>query len=381
MPRPISVTISVSALADNLAAVRHHLDQAAASASATDRTQWAAPSIWAVIKAHSYGHGTPQGMQGFAQADGLAMLDLAEALECREMGWTKPILLLEGCFEPADVDLAERYHLTSVVHSADQLDMLARARPAHPLDVFVKLNSGMNRLGFAPDAYLAAHARALELQRQGILGKVGRMTHFANADGPAGVAGQMEVFQRVTGSLPGPVSVSNSAATLRYPQIALARAGAESWVRPGICLYGASPFADADAASFGLKPAMSLRSRIIATQELQAGDTVGYGSMYTADAPMRIGVVACGYADGYPRHAGTGTPIVVAGQRTRVLGRVSMDMLAVDLTPVPDAGVGAPVSLWGTDGPTVDEVAQAAGTIGYELLCALATRVPVRTTA
>lgn len=381
MPRPISVTISVSALAHNLAVVRRHLDQAAAAASARDGLSWTAPFVWAVIKAHSYGHGTAQGVQGFAQADGLAMLDLAEAMECRESGWTRPILLLEGCFEPQDLDVADRYRLTSVVHCHEQLDMLARARPARPLDVFVKLNSGMNRLGFAPPAYRAAHARALELQRQGILGQVGRMTHFANADGPAGVAAQMDVFQRVAGDLPGPVSVCNSAATLRYPDIALARAGQESWVRPGICLYGASPFADADAASFGLQPAMSLRSRVIATQDLRAGDTVGYGSLYTADAPMRIGVVACGYADGYPRHAGTGTPVVVAGTRTRLLGRVSMDMLAVDLTPVPDAGIGAPVSLWGADGPSVDEVAQAAGTIGYELLCALATRVPVRTTA
>ncbi|OZI61414.1 alanine racemase [Bordetella genomosp. 11] len=379
MPRPISVTISVSALSHNLAVVRRHLDQAAASASGADGTQWVAPSIWAVIKAHSYGHGTAQGVEGFAQADGLAMLDLAEALECRESGFARPILLLEGCFEPTDLELADRYRLTSVVHSREQLDMLAHSRPARPLDVLLKLNSGMNRLGFAPDAYRAAHARALELRDRGIVGSIGRMTHFANADGPAGVAEQLAVFQRVTGDLPGPVSISNSAATLRYPEIALARPGTASWVRPGICLYGASPFADADAASFGLKPAMSLRSRIIATQDLRAGDTVGYGSLFTADAPIRIGVVACGYADGYPRHAGTGTPVVVAGTRTRLLGRVSMDMLAVDLTPVPDAGVDAPVSLWGADGPSVDEVAQAAGTIGYELLCALAKRVPVRT--
>ena len=415
MPRPISVTISVSALAHNLGVVRRHLDQAAAAASraaspsddassagissagisstvtssagaladtapAGGPAAVVAPSIWAVNKAHSYGHGTVQGMQGFAAADGLAMLDLAEALECRESGWTKPILLLEGCFEPADLELADRYRLTSVVHSREQLDMLARARPAQPLDVLVKLNSGMNRLGFAADAYRGAHARALELRAQGILGSVGRMTHFANADAAQGVAAQLRVFQQVAGDLPGPVSLCNSAATLRYPEISLARGGAESWVRPGICLYGASPFADADAASFGLKPAMSLRSAIIATQDLRPGDTVGYGSLFTAEAPMRIGVVACGYADGYPRHAGTGTPIVVAGTRTRLLGRVSMDMLAVDLTPVPQAGIGAPVSLWGADGPSVDEVAQAAGTIGYELLCALATRVPVRTT-
>jgi alanine racemase len=380
MPRPISVTISVSALAHNLAVVRRHLEQAADAASLARGSQMRAPSIWAVIKAHGYGHGTAQALRGFAQADGLAMLDLVEAMECRESGWTKPILLLEGFFEPADLEIVDRYRLMSVVHNQEQLDMLAQARPTRPLDLFLKLNSGMNRLGFAPDLYRAAYAGAQALRERGIVGTVGRMTHFANADGPAGVGPQHEVFQRIAGDLPGPASLCNSAATLRYPEVAIAAAAAESWVRPGICLYGASPFADADAASFGLRPAMSLRSRIIAVQDMRVGDAVGYGSLYSADANIRVGIVACGYADGYPRHAVTGTPIVVAGARTRVLGRVSMDMLAVDLTPVPDAGIGAPVSLWGADGPSVDEVAQAAGTIGYELLCALAKRVPARTT-
>ncbi|ARP86072.1 alanine racemase [Bordetella genomosp. 9] len=380
MPRPISVTISVSALAHNLAVVQRHLEQAAAAARGRGDA-CKTPSIWAVIKAHGYGHGTAQAARGFANANGLAMLDLAEAVECREAGWTKPILLLEGFFEPADLEILDRYRLTSVVHTREQLDMLAGYRPSRPLNVFVKLNSGMNRLGFAPQAYRDAFARAQALREQGVLGAVGRMTHFANADAPEGVASQLEVFQRTAGDLPGPVSLSNSAATLRYPEIALARPDGESWVRPGICLYGASPFFDTDAATFGLRPAMSLRSQIIAVQHLQPGDAVGYGSLFTADRPLRTGVVACGYADGYPRHAGTGTPIVVAGVRTRVLGRVSMDMLCVDLTPVPDAGIGAPVSLWGADGPSVDEVAQAAGTIGYELLCALAARVPVRSVA
>jgi alanine racemase len=379
MPRPISVTISVSALAHNLGVVRHHLEQAAAAATQAHGKQCAPPSIWAVIKAQGYGHGVEQTVRGFALAQGLAMLDLAEAVRCRESGWAKPILLLEGHFEPADLQIVDRYRLTTVVHCQAQLDMLAHARPERPIDVFVKLNTGMNRLGFPPDAYRAAHQDVQRLRQQRIVGAVGRMTHFANADGPPGIASQLDVFQRVAGDLPGPVSLSNSAATLRYPEIAVADETAASWVRPGICLYGASPFFDTDAASFGLRPAMSLRSRLIAVQELRPGDTVGYGSMFVADAPLRVGVVACGYADGYPRHAGTGTPIVVGGVRTRLLGRVSMDMLAVDLTPIPDAGIGTPVSLWGADGPSVDEVAQAADTIGYELLCALATRVPVRT--
>jgi len=371
MPRPISATVSVSALAHNLAAVRRHLEQTAAAASGLP------PSIWAVIKANAYGHGIEQAVTGFSKAQGLAMLDLDEAVRCREAGWGGPILLLEGFFNPSDLDLIDRYHLSTTVHNREQLDMLARARFARRVDIMLKLNSGMNRLGFSPAAYPAAHERALLLQQQGTVGSIGKMTHFACADGPQGVNEQLAVFNSVTHKLPGTISVCNSAATLRFADIAIGSPTQTHWVRPGICLYGASPFADADAASFGLKPAMSLSSEIIAVQELKAGDSVGYGAIFRAERAMRIGIVACGYADGYPRHATTGTPVVVAGIRTQLVGRVSMDMLIVDLAPIPAAGVGAPVVLWGEDGPSVDEVAQAAGTIGYELLCALAPRVPV----
>ncbi len=371
MPRPISVSISVSALTHNLAVVRRHLDQTALASSGLS------PSIWAVIKANAYGHGIEQAVSGFSAAQGLAMLDLNEAVRAREAGWGGPILLLEGFFQPADLDIIDRYHLSTTVHSREQFDMLARARLTRRVDIMLKLNSGMNRLGFTPGTYRAAYERAVDLHQQGVVGAIGKMTHFACADGPEGVSEQLNVFNATTRNLPGAVSVCNSAATLRFANIALASETQASWVRPGICLYGASPFADAEASSFGLKPAMSLRSEILAVQDLKAGDTVGYGALFRAEGPMRVGIVACGYADGYPRHATTGTPVVVAGVRTRLVGRVSMDMLAVDLDPVPVAGVGTPVSLWGEDGPSVDEVAQAAGTIGYELLCALAPRVPV----
>ncbi|MGV2863731.1 alanine racemase [Achromobacter sp. AGC39] len=371
MPRPISATVSVSALAHNLATVRHHLEQTAAAAAGLP------PSIWAVIKANAYGHGIEQAVTGFSKAQGLAMLDLDEAVRCREAGWGGPILLLEGFFKPADLDLVDRYHLSTTVHNREQLDMLSRARFTRRVDVMLKLNSGMNRLGFSPASYPAAHERAMLLQQQGTLGSVGKMTHFACADGPQGVTEQLALFNSVTHKMPGTVSVCNSAATLRFADIAVSSPTQTHWVRPGICLYGASPFADAEAASFGLKPAMTLSSEIIAVQELKAGDSVGYGAIFRAERAMRIGIVACGYADGYPRHATTGTPVVVAGIRTQLVGRVSMDMLIVDLDPIPAAGVGAPVVLWGEDGPSVDEVAQAAGTIGYELLCALAPRVPV----
>ena len=237
------------------------------------------PSIWAVIKANAYGHGIEQAVAGFSKAQGLAMLDLDEAVRCREAGWGGPILLLEGFFNPSDLDIVDRYHLSTTVHNREQLDMLARARLSRRVDIMLKLNSGMNRLGFSPAAYAAAHERAMLLQQQGTVGSVGKMTHFACADGPQGVNEQLGVFNSVTHKMPGAISVCNSAATLRFAEIAVASETQAHWVRPGICLYGASPFADAEAASFGLKPAMSLRSEIIAVQELKAGDSVGYGAI------------------------------------------------------------------------------------------------------
>ena len=365
MPRPISASISRAAFAHNLATVRRHLATAATGGGRTP------PRIWSVIKANAYGHGIERAVAGFSESDGLAMLDLAEAVRCREAGWVGPILLLEGFFQPVDLELVSRYHLTSSIHNDDQLRMLEGARFARPVDVFVKLNSGMNRLGFKGGHFLAAHRRLAALQQDGIVGSVGSMTHFATADGPEGVVDQATAFHSAVAGLPGPLSLCNSAATLRFPEY-----GAD-WVRPGVALYGASPFDDQSAADLGLRPVMSLRSELIGTQTLEPGEAVGYGHRYRAERRVRVGVVACGYADGYPRHAPTGTPVVVGGVRTQVVGRVSMDMLAVDLTDLPDAGVGMPVTLWGEGGPSVDEVAKAAGTIGYELLCAVAPRVPV----
>lgn len=374
MPRPISATISLPSLSHNLGLVAQQLHQPAA------RSGRRGPRIWAVIKANAYGHGIERAVQAFGQADGLAMLDLDEAVRCRELGWTKPILLLEGFFEEGDIAVLERYRLTTVLHCQEQLDMLAAAPPLHPLDAFVKLNVGMNRLGFPEEDYAGAYQRALAARERGILADVGQMCHFSRADDDAQVtAQQLDCFLRLAGGQAGRISVCNSAATLTPGLWARLPAGQEQWLRPGICLYGASPFADRTATSLGLRPAMTLASRLISVRDISAGACVGYGATFSCTDSMRIGVVACGYADGYPRHAGTGTPITVGGVRTRLLGRVSMDMLAVDLTPVPHARVGTEVILWGEGGPSVDEVAQAAGTIGYELLCALAPRVPVVT--
>jgi len=370
MPRPISATISVSSLSHNLHAVVQQLGQAQGRAT---------PSVWAVIKANAYGHGVANAVQGFQQAQGLAMLDLDEAVRCRDLGWNKPILLLEGFFEPRDIAVLDEYRLTTAVHSQQQLDMLLAASVKRPIDAFIKLNTGMNRLGFAIDEYAAAYRRAQAAQERGILGALGKMTHFARADDdPIVTRQQLDIFRQASQGLPGNVSVCNSAATLTsglWADVPVPD-GQDQWLRPGICLYGASPFADRTAAQLGLLPAMTLAAELISVRSIAGGAAIGYGHSFVSSESMRVGIVACGYADGYPRHAGTGTPITVDGVRTRVLGRVSMDMLAVDLTPVPQARVGTRVVLWGQGGPSVDEVAQAAGTIGYELLCAVAPRVP-----
>lgn len=368
MPRPILATIDTNALAHNLQTVAQRLTQDASDAR---------PLIWAVIKSRGYGHGIVAALAGFAQADGLAMLDLDEAVRCRELGWTGPLLLLEGFFDAADLDLLSRYRISIAIHCHEQLEMLESYPVRCPIDALVKLNTGMHRLGFQPGEYAAAFARAQALQSSGVLGSLGKMTHFAQADDDADFTReQLASFTSITQGLPGAVSVCNSAATLTPGLAAGLLAGDKQWVRPGICLYGASPFADQTAESFGLRPAMTLASRLINVHTLPAGEAIGYGRLFRAAQTMRVGIVACGYADGYPRHAVTGTPITVDGVRTRLVGRVSMDMLAVDLGPVPGAGVGAPVVLWGQGGPSVDEVAHSCGTIGYELLCAVAPRVP-----
>jgi alanine racemase len=242
--------------------------------------------------------------------------------------------------------------------------------------VFLKMNTGMNRLGFTPAAFRAAWTRLNALPQ---VDEISLMTHFADADADHGIARQVAVFDEATRDLPGERSLSNSAATLRHCAAANVRA---DWVRAGIMSYGSAPdFPEHDIAHWNLEPAMTLRSKLIGTQELQPGDSVGYGSRFVAESRLRIGIVACGYADGYPRHCPTGTPVLVEGVRTRTVGRVSMDMLAVDLSPIPSAQIGSEVTLWGV-GPrgevlAIDEVASAAGTIGYEVMCALAQRVPV----
>ena len=361
MPRPIHATIHTGALRHNLAQMR------AAAPGAR---------VWAIVKANAYGHGIERAFEGLRGADGFALLDLAEAQRVRDLGWRGPILLLEGVFEPRDLELCSRLNLWHAVHCEEQIDWLATHKTHQPHRVFLKMNSGMNRLGFTPERYRAAWARLNALPQ---VDEISCMTHFSDADGSRGIAHQVQAFQAATQDLPGERCIANSAALLRHGGDAQVRL---DWVRAGIVLYGSAPdHPERRAADWDLQPTMTLASRIIGVQQLQAGDTVGYGSRFTAQGPLGIGVVACGYADGYPRHCDTGTPVLVNGVRTRTIGRVSMDMLAVDLTPVPGAGLGAEVTLWGraANGAVlpIDEVAQAGGTIGYELMCALAPRVPV----
>jgi alanine racemase len=351
--RPTFATINLGALRHNLEVARRHAARA---------------KTFAVVKANAYGHGLMRAVRALSAADGFALLDLDEAIGLRAAGYQKRILMLEGFFSPSEFPLFSEHALSAVVHTREQLRMLRQLSKEAALDVFLKVNTGMNRLGFTaaefPDALRA-------LQSSPGVAQITLMTHFADADGATGVAWQTGVFDQLANGLGLPRSLANSAAVFRFPETHA------EWVRPGIMLYGCSPFAEQAGVELGLAPAMTLESRIIAVQQLRRGDIVGYGGLFVADRDTRMGVVTCGYADGYPRHAPTGTPIMGEGRMTRTLGRVSMDMLCADLNDVPEARVGSRVVLWG-EGAPVERVAEAAGTVGYELLCGLAQRVPIR---
>ena len=349
--RPLTATIDFAALRHNLGVARRHA---------------AGSRVFAVIKANAYGHGLARTARALSDADGYALVELDAAVRLREAGYQHRIALLEGHFEMRELGVMAEHRLTTVVHTLEQLEMLEAMPTARPLDVMLKLNTGMNRLGLDPPQFTNALAR-LESHR-GVSG-VTLISHFANAD-TGGIARELEVFERAAGGAKHPRSLANSATLLRY------REAHADWVRPGIMLYGCSPFTGRVGSDLDLKPAMTLASTLIAVRHIDRGASVGYGSLFSAPEPMRIGVVACGYADGYPRHAPTGTPVLVDGRLTRTLGRVSMDMLCVDLTGIAEARVGSRVVLWGEGNP-VEHVAESAGTVGYELLCALAPRVRI----
>ncbi len=351
MARPLFAQINLAALRSNVRRVR-------------ERTPGA--QVLAVVKADAYGHGLKRVLPALDDTDGLALVELDAALALREAHYSRRILMLEGFFAETELPEFAQKRLATVVHDVEQVRILETTILARPLEVFIKVNTGMNRLGFAPSEVAGVCKR---LASAPSVAALRLMMHFARADEDDGLTEPMAAFESACKGLPYPRSLANSAGIVRFPQVG------GDFVRPGIMLYGATPFPYDTADMLGLHPVMTLRSAIIAVQELKANDSVGYGATYTASRPHRIGVVACGYADGYPRHAPNGTPMLVCGKKVRMAGRPSMDMLTVDLTEVPEARVGSPVVLWG-EGLPVDDVASAAATVGYELLCAVAPRVP-----
>ncbi|SDT15946.1 alanine racemase [Halopseudomonas xinjiangensis] len=340
----------------DLSALRHNYQFA--------KTLAPAARALAVVKANAYGHGAVRCAEALRElADGFAVACIEEALELRQAGISQPILLLEGWFEVTELELIVEHDLWVVIHHHGQLADLAEARLARPLNVWLKLDSGMHRVGFAPDEYPAIW-RSLENSPN--VASLTRMTHFSRADEPetGRTEEQLAVFHRTTDALGGPASLCNSPGVLAWP------AAHGDWLRPGIMLYGATPFEFEQTHAERLLPVMQLDSKIIAVRQIETGEPIGYGSRFVTQRPTRIGVVAMGYADGYPRHARDGTPVLVGGQRTGLIGRVSMDMLTVDLTDLPQAGLGTPVRFWG-NGLNASEVAAHASTIAYQLFCNL----------
>lgn len=354
--RPLVATVDLAALRHN-----HALAKGCAPGA----------RAFAVVKANAYGHGVREVVTALHDdADGFAVACLEEAAEVRALHQSARILLLEGCFEPLEYQVAAHLGLDVAVQGGEQAEALLAAELERPLNLWLKLDSGMHRLGFSAPDLRDWHAR-LQGARQ--VAELNLMSHFACADeqGHPLTAQQLESFLSLADLPFAARSLANSAAILSLPQAHL------DWLRPGIMLYGASPFAGRDATALGLQPAMSLTAQLIAIREVPAGETVGYGAAWRAGRPVRIGTVSCGYADGYPRNAPAGTPLAIRGRRVPLAGRVSMDMLTVDLSELPEARTGDPVELWGAGLP-VDEVARACGTIGYELLTRVTARVPRR---
>jgi alanine racemase len=325
--------------------------------------------VMSVLKANAYGHGLIEVARALNKSDGFSVLSLTEAIELREHGFNQEILMLEGFFEKYEVSIAAQLNIGVTLHNQEQLDLILNERPKKPIDIHLKVNTGMNRLGFLPEKvpYILKAISASPF-----IGKIVLMTHFSNADDAIGISSQMNMFNTIKCNQLER-SVANSAALIRYPESRL------EWVRPGIMLYGASPFEDTSAKKLDLAAVMTLKSKIIAIQTIKKGESVGYGSSFFAKTSMKIGIVACGYADGYPRHAENGTPVMVNNIMASTVGRISMDMLYVDITQIKDVSIGSDVELWGRNVP-VDSVAQKSGTVGYELLCSISStkRVPLR---
>ncbi len=321
------------------------------------------------VKAEGYGHGLLR-VARTLDADAFAVACIEEALTLREAGIDRPILLLEGVFEASELPLCARHGLAIVIHHPEQVLMLERTRLEHPLRVWLKVDSGMHRLGLAPETVSAIYQRLRDCPA--VAPEMGLMSHLARADerGCDATLQQLQTFNAATAGLPGERSLANSAGILGWPQTHF------DWVRPGIMLYGASPFVNSLAAAENLRPVMTFSTRLIAINRLRQGEAVGYGGTWICPEEMDVGVAAVGYGDGYPRHAPSGTPVLVNGREASLIGRVSMDMITLDLRQHPEARIGDSVVLWG-DGLPVERIAQAAGAISYTLLCGITARVRV----
>lgn len=352
MTRPARVVIDLNALRHNLSRVRQLAP---------------ASRIMAVVKADAYGHGLVRVASSLAAADAFGVACMEEAQELRAAGIQHKIVLLEGFYSADGLALARTLGLEMVIHHTYQLEILEQAPPSPTINVWLKIDSGMHRLGFQPGMVAAAWRRLRECPA---VGEIRLMTHFAAAserDNPM-TREQLQVFNSVCIDLQGERSLANSAALIAWPQTHA------DWVRPGLMLYGVSPMDDGTAADHDLKPVMSLESELISVKALKQGDTVGYGATWSCPEDMSVGIVATGYGDGFPRHAKTGTPIMVRDIQTMIIGNTSMDMLAVDLRRIPEARTGDSVELWGPQLP-VESIARHAGTIPYEILCAVHKRL------
>jgi alanine racemase len=352
----VSVTIDTGALRHNLQVIRGLAPKS---------------RVMAVIKANAYGHGLVAVARALDAADALAVARVDEGLALREAGIKTPIVLLEGVMDAEQLKAATAADFELVVHTPEQIELLRAAPREARVKVWLKLDSGMNRLGFKGEAFLSAHA-ALSASTA-LKAPVNLITHLASADMPElpTTAEQLMVFAAATRALAGERSAANSAALLGFPE------SRSDWVRPGLLLYGVSPLRGSTGADHGLRPVMTLRSRIIAVKELAVGDQVGYGGDWTATRPTRLAIAAAGYGDGYPRSASSGTPVLMNGEHAALAGRVSMDMIAIDTTDAQrPPKVGDPIVLWG-QGLPVEEIAIWAETIPYTLLCGISQRVAV----
>lgn len=352
MTRPARVVIDLNALQHNLSRARE-----------------LAPGcrVMAAVKADAYGHGLVRAARALAEANAFGVACMEEAEELRAAGINHKVVLLEGPYGPGELARAHTLGLEMVVHHACQLEILEQSRIPSPVNVWLKIDSGMHRLGFQPDAVPSAWRRLYECEA---VGEIRFMTHFAAAGDPENpmTREQLQVFNSVCGGIQGERSLANSAAVIAHPDTH------GDWIRPGLMLYGVSPMDDGTAADHGLRPAMSLISELISVKRLKRDDPVGYGAQWRCPEDMPVGIVATGYGDGFPRHAKSGTPVIVNGIEAMIIGNTSMDMLAVDLRKVPDAGVGDTVELWGPHLP-VERIARHAGTIPYEILCAVHKRL------